>query len=315
MDAASKPVIGINSEFLRPKHGPAHTVLAAGYYDALVKAGARPVVLPPVDDLDLVPWEMLDGLVFCGGADLDPRRDGFMLHTWTRPMDARRETFDRALMRRVVDRRMPVLAIGVGAQLLNVVMGGNLFLHIPEDLPRALPHSDPMDPCHRHAVIVEPGSLMERVYGCDLETRVNSQHHMAIDEVAPGFAVTARAPDGVTEAIESTSADWLAVGAQWHPEAPASAFDAVVFVEWIAAVRERIGGPEPEPESGPPGPGWIRAVQLAELCGVSRERLAEMRVAGHGPGGAAQDRRGWWWYREDAARQWIAEHGQRRRSA
>ena len=71
---------------------------------------------------------------------------------------------------------------------LNVSQGGNLFLHVPEDVPKALPHLDTMDRSHRHALEVEPGSLMERVYG-EGEIRVNSMHHMAIDEVAPGFIV------------------------------------------------------------------------------------------------------------------------------
>ena len=81
---------------------------------------------------------------------------------------------------------MPVMGVGCGMQLLNVSQGGNLFLHIPEDLPRALPHLDAMDPNHRHALEVEMGTLMERVYG-EGEIRVNSMHHMAIDDVAPGL--------------------------------------------------------------------------------------------------------------------------------
>ena len=89
-------------------------------------------------------------------------------------------------MRLIAERRMPVFGIGVGMQLINVQQGGNLFLHIPEDLPDALPHKDPHDPGHRHGLEVLPGSLMERVYG-DGEIRVNSMHHMAIDEVALGF--------------------------------------------------------------------------------------------------------------------------------
>ena len=131
-------------------------------------------------------------------------------------MDARREDFDRRLIRKISDRRMPVMGIGVGMQLLNVAEGGNLFLHIPEDMPKALPHRDSIDPAHRHALEVVPGSLMERVYG-EGEIRVNSVHHMAIDEVAPGFAVTARCPDGVVEAIESERSDWFAFGTQFHP--------------------------------------------------------------------------------------------------
>ena len=134
-----------------------------------------------------------------------------------RLLDPRREDFDRRLMQLVAERRMPVMGVGCGMQLLNVSQGGTLFLHIPEDLPRALPHLDAMDPNHRHALEIEMGTIMERVYG-EGEIRVNSMHHMAIDEVAPGFAVTARCPDGVVEAIESTSDDWFAFGTQFHPE-------------------------------------------------------------------------------------------------
>src|SRR5690606_7948382 len=108
----------------------------------------------------------------------------------------------------VAERRVPVFGIGVGMQLLNVSQGGNLLLHIPEDRPAALPHKDPLDPAHRHGLVVTPGTLMERVYG-DGELRVNSMHHMAIDEVAPGFEVSARCPDGIIEAIESVMPDWF----------------------------------------------------------------------------------------------------------
>ena len=90
-------------------------------------------------------------------------------------------------MRTIAKRRMPVFGIGVGMQLLNVSQGGTLLLHIPEDMPKALPHKDPLDPAHRHGLEVVPGSLMERVYG-DGEIRVNSVHHMAVDDVAPGFS-------------------------------------------------------------------------------------------------------------------------------
>ena len=119
-------------------------------------------------------------------------------------MDARREEFDRLLVRLVAKRRLPVFGIGSGMQLLNVSQGGNLHLHIPEDLPKAIPHSDSIDPAHRHGLEVVPGTLMERVFG-DGEIRVNSMHHMAIDELAPGFRVSARSPDEVIEAFESAT--------------------------------------------------------------------------------------------------------------
>lgn len=238
----SKPLIGLNADYRSAKKdSPAYSYVCAGYYDALVAAGAIPLVLPPVadeDDLNRV-LDLLDGMLLVGGADLDPRRDGFMLHPSVRPLEARREDYDRMLMRLVSERRMPVFGIGVGMQLLNVAQGGNLMLHIPEDLPKALPHKDPIDPAHRHGLEVVPGSLMERVYG-DGEIRVNSMHHMAVDDVAPGFRVTARCPDGVVEAIESTT-DWHAFGTQFHPEASsASALDMRIFEEFVCGITGEV---------------------------------------------------------------------------
>jgi len=235
----SRPLIGLNADYrAAKKDSPAYSFVSAGYYDAIIKAGGVPVILPPVTDEESLNriLDVLDGVVLVGGADLDPRRDGFMLHPTVRPMDERREDFDRMLARLVADRRMPVFGIGSGMQLLNLTEGGNLFLHIPEDMPKAIPHKDPQDPAHRHGLEVAPRSLMERVYG-DGEIRVNSVHHMAIDAVAPGFRVTARCPDGVVEAIESVRDDWFAIGTQFHPESDsASALDLRIFEEFICGI-------------------------------------------------------------------------------
>ncbi len=166
----AKPLIGFNADY-RSAQGnqPSFSVLTAGYYDSILRAGGIPVIVPPMFEEDDVAaaLEQLDGFVMVGGADLDPRRDGFMLHPSVRPMDTRRESFDRKLMQAIADRRLPVFGIGVGMQLLNVTMGGNLFLHIPEDVPTALPHRDPQDPGHRHSLEIVSNSLMERVYGDD----------------------------------------------------------------------------------------------------------------------------------------------------
>lgn len=239
----SKPMIGLNADYrTAKKDAPAFTFISAGYYDAIAAVGGIPIVLPPLaneTDLKRV-LELLDGVVMVGGADLDPRRDGFMLHPTIRPLESRREDFDRLLMRLVADRRLPFFGIGCGMQLLNVSQGGNLFLHIPEDLPKALPHKDPLDAAHRHGLTVVPGTLMERVFG-DGEIRVNSMHHMAVDMVAPGFQVTARCPDGVVEAIESTQEDWFAIGTQFHPEAEsASALDIRIFEEFLCGITGEV---------------------------------------------------------------------------
>ena len=239
----SKPLIGINADY-RSAQGnqPSFSVVTAGYYDSIIQAGGIPVVIPPLeneDDVNAI-LDRLDGVVLVGGADLDPRQDGFMLHPSIRPLDNRREAFDRILARLVAQRKIPVFGIGVGMQLINVTLGGNLFFHIPEDLPTAIPHRDPQDPGHRHGLEVVANTLMERVYG-EGEIRVSSRHHMAIDELAEGFQVTARCPDGVIEAIESTQDDWIAIGTQFHPENnAASALDIRIFEEFLDLIREPV---------------------------------------------------------------------------
>ncbi|TWT48655.1 gamma-glutamyl-gamma-aminobutyrate hydrolase family protein [Botrimarina hoheduenensis] len=237
----SKPIIALNADY-REATGdkPAFSVLTAGYYNALLEVGALPIIVPPLaeeQDIEQL-LDSVDGVLLVGGADLDPRRDGWMLHPSVRPLASRRETFDRTFARIVCERRVPVFGIGVGMQLLNLVMGGNLHLHIPEDIPGALPHKDLLDPSHRHTLEIASGSIMDRVFG-DGELRVNSWHHMAIDEVAEGFEVTARCPDGVIEAIESRVPDWFAMGTQFHPEAAtASALDLRIFEEFLMGAKD-----------------------------------------------------------------------------
>ncbi len=238
-DPTQKLLIGITADYRSARNdNPAFTFVSAGYYDSIIKAGGVPVLMPPMrneDDLHRL-LDVLDGVVLTGGADLDPRIDGYMLHPAVRLLDRRREEFDRMLMRLVAQRRIPLLGIGCGMQLLNISQGGTLFLHIPEDLPKALPHLDPTDPNHRHALVVEKGSLMDRVYG-EGEIKVSSLHHMAVDDVAPDFAVTARCPDGVVEAIECTVDDWFAFGVQFHPEEDrGTKLDVCVFEQFMAGI-------------------------------------------------------------------------------
>ncbi len=238
-----KPLIGLNADFrAAKKDSPAFSFIAAGYYDSILAVGGIPVILPPIaeaDDVNRI-LDMLDGVVMVGGADLDPRNDGFMLHPSLRLMDPRREEADRLLMKLIAKRRIPVFGIGSGMQLINISQGGNLHLHIPEDLPKAIPHTDSLDPAHRHGLEVVAGTLMERVFG-DGEIRVNSMHHMAIDELAPGLMVSARSPDGVIEAIESKRDDWWVLGTQFHPEADsASALDVRIFEEWLIGITGEV---------------------------------------------------------------------------
>lgn len=239
MQFGKKPVIGLNADFVEARgEKEAFSYVWSGYYESITKAGGIPLILPPTQseqELRQV-LSMLDGIVLTGGGDLDSRRDGYVLHTTVHPMPERREDFDRMLMRVVAEIKLPILAIGSGMQLLNVTMGGSLFFHIPIDLPKAMPHFDRHTQVHRHTLEVVPGTMMEKVYG-DAEIRVCSRHHMAVNDVAPGFVVSAKSPDGVIEAIESEYDDWFAIGTQFHPEsAYATALDLRIFEEFVEAV-------------------------------------------------------------------------------
>ena len=180
--------------------------------------------------------EHVDGFILSGGLDLDPRRQGQPTHSSIQPMAERREENDRILVRLLLKMRLPVLGIGVGMHQLNGACGGTLHLHLPEELPKALPHFDPS--CqgpHRHALVLQPGTRLNEFYG-DGEVLVNSQHHQAVKQAGAGLRVAAHAPDGVIEAIEATDANWFCVGVQWHPESEtASALDMQLFEGFMQA--------------------------------------------------------------------------------
>jgi putative glutamine amidotransferase len=236
---STKPVIGINGDFRAARKDVVPlSWWNTGYYDSVTAAGGLPVLLPPLaDDGDLKQiLRMLDGLVLAGcSLDLDPVRLGMDKHPSTRPMPSRREDFDRRLCKMAVEMRVPILAIGAGMQTLNVVCGGTLFQHVTEEVPKAFHHRDPVEATLRHIIEIVPGTRVDAIYGPG-EIRVNSQHHMAVDQVAPCFKVSATAPDGVVEAYESIDEDWYCLGVQFHPEnETASALDMQVFENFLEA--------------------------------------------------------------------------------
>lgn len=231
--APARPLIGIVADYHAPKAGVPFARVNAGYFDAVLAAGGLPVLIPPMRKENFPEVEtyldMVAGVVITGGLDLDPRKNSQPLTSAVHPMPARREESDRFLLTKVVEKKMPLLGVGVGMQLLNVHFGGSLFLHLPTDHPKALPHFDQAGGTHRHMVAVEPGTTLEDIYGA-AELRVNSLHHQGVDKVGKRLRVAARAPDGVVEAVETTDDTWFCIGVQWHPEAEtASALDRQIF--------------------------------------------------------------------------------------
>ena len=125
-------------------------------------------------------------------------------------------------------------------QTLNVVCGGSLFQHVQEDVMRSLCHRDGVENCLRHVIEIVPGTKMDHIYGPG-EIRVNSDHHMAIDQLANCFRVSSTAMDGVIESYESALENWWCLGVQFHPESDsASALDMQVFDAFIEGIQEQV---------------------------------------------------------------------------
>lgn len=242
--STEKPMIGITGDF-RPERydGAALSWFNTGYYDSVIAAGGLPVLLPPYeDDKDLQRMmEGLDGIVLAGcNLDLDPARMKMHAHPAVKIMPKRREDFDRRVVEMAMAMGMPVLAIGSGMQLVNVMCGGTLFQHIPEDVPRSIHHRDPVEKNLRHVLEIVPGTRVDSIYGPG-EVRVNSNHHMAVNALASRFRVSATCPDGVIEAYESVDEEWFCLGVQWHPESSnASALDLQIFEAFVDAAVKSV---------------------------------------------------------------------------
>lgn len=233
MPSMSRPIIGLNADFITVgKATRPHLRLNLGYTEAVLTAGGLPILMPLLDkEADIRAFvDRVDGFVLTGGLDLDPRRLGLPRHHAVTPMPERREERDRILVRVLLERQMPVLGVGVGMHQLNVACGGTLFMHLPEDCPRTMPHADSSsEGPHRHLVNMKAGSRLEDIYG-GTELLVNSNHHQAVNKVGDMFRVAAVAPDGVIEALEALDPAWFCIATQWHPEADSSsALDLQLF--------------------------------------------------------------------------------------
>ena len=193
----------------------------ADYEESLARAGAqvRPLA-PSLGGADEA-LDGLDALVLTGGGDVDPQHYGEAPHPTFSPAEPGRDAFELALARAALDRGMPLLAICRGVQVLNVAAGGSLVQDIETQVPGALVHRVETTPSAiAHEVWVATGSALARLLADRIEgdaLLVNSRHHQAVKQLAPGFVASATAPDGVIEAIERPDLPFC-VGVQWHPE-------------------------------------------------------------------------------------------------
>lgn len=183
------------------------------YPRSIALAGGLPVELArDADVTQLV--ARLDGLVLTGGADIDPARYGAAPEEKLGTLEPERDEWELALLAAARAAEIPVLAICRGFQLVNVAFGGTLRQHVELDEGVGHPQWDVDGRTATHRVTLTPGSIASKFL--DPEIGVNSLHHQVVDVVAPTLSVSAVAPDGVIEGLESDDGSILAV--QWHPE-------------------------------------------------------------------------------------------------
>jgi putative glutamine amidotransferase len=192
--------------------------LGLGYPGAVERAGAAPVILPPLrpDAIDAL-VERLDGLLLTGGPDLHPGTYGAQPHPALGPTEREIDVFELSLIRAAERHGLPILAICRGMQALNVARGGTLIQDLPTEHPGALPHrQDEPGRIPTHDVRLVDGCQLAAIAGAT-DISVNSFHHQAIDRLGAGLRAVGWAPDGVIEAVEDPRVAFV-IGVQWHAE-------------------------------------------------------------------------------------------------
>lgn len=213
-----KPLIGLT---------PAHDMESGDvkarptYMRALKAAGAIPVVMPldaSEEDLKQLSQD-LDGFLFTGGPDVHPFLFGEETQAHCGNVSPARDQMEISLLPMIMELQKPILGICRGIQVLNIALGGNIWQDIPSQVTRDFPlaHSQPFSydmPCH--TVALTEGSLLARISESS-SIKVNSMHHQAVKDLAPGLIASAYSTDYLIEALEMPDYPFF-IGVQWHPE-------------------------------------------------------------------------------------------------
>jgi len=229
-------------------HRRPQVTLYEAYVHALEDVGLASVLISPAHSPSSVETllESCDGLVLTGGGDVDPARYGENAGAILDSVSPERDAVEFAALDAATRRQLPILGICRGVQVMNVYFGGSLYQDIEGERAGA-PHQQKASWSARvHDIALDPGSRLCAIMGTT-RIRTNSFHHQAIKQVAPSLSVTARAEDGLVEAVEMQNYPW-GLGVQWHPErhdanAPATDPDKRLFAAFAEAVARRAQSP------------------------------------------------------------------------
>lgn len=229
----ARPLIGITS-YSQPARWGAwdlHADLVPHMYvDSVERAGGRALLVPPSTEGVDETLDVLHGVIFSGGADIDPLRYGAEPHPSTDPPQPRRDEAELALLRAALARDLPVLAICRGFQLMNVARGGDIVQHLPDAVGHSA-HRETAGVFSEHPVEVLEGTRLASIIGA--RSDVKSSHHQAVGTIGEGLVETAWAADGTLEGLEDPSRRF-AVGVLWHPEMDE---DKALFEALVAEAR------------------------------------------------------------------------------
>jgi putative glutamine amidotransferase len=221
MNKNKKPVIGILTNILTIETGiltgNQRVYVNRDYIQAIVQSGGIPLLLPVVPEPEVIrkQIESVDALLISGGQDIDPQHYGEDHLPQLQEMCAERDHYEMEAIRYAFSRQRPILGICRGLQVLNVAFGGSLYQDIGHYFPLSLDHAQ-KSATDRHHVTLEKNSKLHRILGVE-SLQINSFHHQSTKAIAPGFAVNARASDGIIEGIEKEDSHFV-MGVQWHPE-------------------------------------------------------------------------------------------------
>lgn len=217
----SKPLIGITASQINKSHSRKANLVLTDYTDAIRSAGGIPLLIPneyPLEDIEVL-RSRLNGVLLTGGGDIEQALYQGKKDNHSLDIVEKRDRLEKELVLLAVKSNWPLLGICRGQQMLNVALGGTLYTDIPSQYDTPILHDQPdsRQPAHLvHEVSLTLGSMLAGIIGRDC-IRVNSRHHQAVKDLAPGLTVTARASDGLIEGVE-LSGHRFCLGVQWHPE-------------------------------------------------------------------------------------------------